>query len=265
MPLNPKFQSWTGRTVWLVGASTGIGRATAALLHANGARVIVSARSKAGLDAFVAEHPGSEALALDATDRAAMQDAATHIVATHGRIDLVVYCAGIYTEMRATAFDFTVAQRHVEVNYTGALALLEAVLPQLLKQARAGKDGQQAGHISLVSSVAGYRGLPKSLAYGPTKAALINLAETLHLDLAPLGLGVSVINPGFVETPLTAGNGFHMPALITSEEAAREIVRGWEAGDFEIHFPKRFTLWLKGLRHLGYGAYFAAVRRSTGL
>jgi NAD(P)-dependent dehydrogenase (short-subunit alcohol dehydrogenase family) len=261
MSLNPKFASWAGRTVWLVGASTGIGRATASLLHAKGARVIVSARSKAALDTFVAQHPRSDALALDATDRAAMQDAATHIVNTHGKLDLVVYCAGTYREMRATEFDFDIARQHVEVNYTGALVMLDAVLPQLLKQARA----KQGGHISLVSSVAGYRGLPKSLAYGPTKAALINLAETLHLDLSPLGLGVSVINPGFVETPLTAGNQFHMPALITPEEAARAIVRGWESGDFEIHFPKRFTLWLKGLRHLGYGAYFAAVRRSTGL
>jgi len=142
------------------------------------------------------------------------------------------------------------------------------LLPQLLRQARAagGKAGGTAGgHISLVSSVAGFRGLPKSLAYGPTKAALINLAETLYLDLAPEGLGISVINPGFVETPLTAGNDFHMPALITPEEAAEAILRGWQAGDFEIHFPKRFTLFLKGLRHLGYGAYFAAVRRSTGL
>jgi short-subunit dehydrogenase len=103
------------------------------------------------------------------------------------------------------------------------------------------------------------------LAYGPTKAALINLAENLYLDLSGLGLGVSVINPGFVETPLTAQNEFRMPALITPEQAAQEIVRGWEKGEFEIHFPKRFTLWLKGLRHLSYGAYFAAVRRSTGL
>jgi NAD(P)-dependent dehydrogenase (short-subunit alcohol dehydrogenase family) len=261
MSLNPKFASWAGRTVWLVGASTGIGRATASLLHAKGARVIVSARSKAALDAFVSEHPRSDALALDATDRAAMRDAAAHIVSTQGKLDLVVYCAGTYREMRATEFDFDIARQHVEVNYIGALVMLEAVLPQLLKQARA----KQGGHISVVSSVAGYRGLPKSLAYGPTKAALINLAETLHLDLSPQGLGVSVINPGFVETPLTAGNQFHMPALITPEEAARAIVRGWEAGDFEIHFPKRFTLWLKGLRHLGYGAYFAAVRRSTGL
>ncbi len=265
MALNPRIKSWAGRTVWLVGASTGIGRATASRLHGLGAHVVVSARSREALDAFVAEHPRSDALALDATDRAAMRDAAAHIVRVHGRIDLAMYCAGTYSAMRATDFDFEVAERHVQVNYVGALVMLDAVLPHLLTQARAGEKGSMNGHISLVSSVAGYRGLPQSLAYGPTKAALIHLAETLHLDLEPLGVGVSVINPGFVETPLTAQNDFRMPALITPEQAAVEIVRGWERGDFEIHFPKRFTLWMKALRHLGYGAYFAAVRRSTGL
>jgi short-subunit dehydrogenase len=135
--------------------------------------------------------------------------------------------------------------------------VLDAVLPQML--------AARKGHVSLMGSVAAYRGLPQALAYGPTKAALINLAETLYLDLQPRGIGVSVVNPGFVETPLTAGNEFHMPALITPEEAASQILRGWQAGDFEIHFPKRFTLWLKALRLLAYGPYFAAVRRSTGL
>ena len=261
MPLNPVIDNWTGKTAWLVGASSGIGRATAGLLHERGARVVVSARSREPLDAFVATHAGSLALPLDATDHAAMHAAAAQIVATNGAIDLVMYCAGTYAEMRATDFNLAVALRHVQVNQVGALYLLDAVLPQLLAQARAGRGG----HISLVSSVAGFRGLPKSLAYGPTKAALINLAETLYLDLSPIGLGVSVINPGFVETPLTAGNEFKMPALITPAEAAIEIEKGWRKGEFEIHFPKRFTLWLKGLRHLGYGAYFAAVRRSTGL
>jgi NAD(P)-dependent dehydrogenase (short-subunit alcohol dehydrogenase family) len=261
MSLNPRFDNWTGRVVWLVGASTGIGRATAARLHAAGARVVISARTQAALDSFTAEHAGAEAIALDVTDHDAMRAAVARITERHGRIDLVVYCAGMYTPMRATAFDFKVAKQHLEVNYLGALVMLDVLLPQLLRQAREGVGG----HISLVSSVAGYRGLPKSLAYGPTKAALINLAETLHLDLAPEGLGISVINPGFVETPLTAGNDFRMPALITPDEAATAILKGWQAGDFEIHFPKRFTLFLKGLRHLGYGAYFAAVRRSTGL
>ena len=264
MPLNPRIDSWAGRTVWLVGASTGIGRATAARLHGLGARVIVSARSRDALDSFVAEHPRSDAIALDATDRDAMHDAAARIVSVHGRIDLAMYCAGTYAAMRATDFDLDVALRHTRINYDGALVMLDAVLPQMLRQAKAGhKLG--AGHISLVSSVAGFRGLPQSLAYGPTKAALINLAETLYLDLQPQGIAVSIINPGFVETPLTAHNQFKMPALITPDEAALEILRGWRHGDFEIHFPKRFTGWLKAMRHLPYSAYFATVRRSTGL
>jgi NAD(P)-dependent dehydrogenase (short-subunit alcohol dehydrogenase family) len=265
MALNPCIDSWSGKTVWLVGASTGIGRATASALHKAGARVIVSARGREALDRFVAEHGRSDAIALDATDREAMRDAAAHIVNVHGRIDLAMYCAGTYKAQRATAFDLDVALSHVQVNYVGALYLLDAVLPVMLAQAKAAKLGQSGGHISLVSSVAGFRGLPQSLAYGPTKAALINLAEVLYLDLQPLGLGVSLINPGFVETPLTSQNDFKMPALITPEEAAREILRGWKQGQFEIHFPKRFTFWMKALRHLGYGSYFAAVRRSTGL
>ena len=261
MALNPRIADWSGKTAWLIGASTGIGRATATRLHAAGARVVVSARSGAALDRFVAEHPGSLAITLDATDRMATRAAASRIVGEHGAIDLAMYCAGTYAAMRATAFDLDVARRHLQVNYEGALFMLDAVLPTLQAQARTGRGG----HLSLVSSVAGFRGLPQSLAYGPTKAALINLAETLYLDLSPLKLGVSLINPGFVETPLTAGNEFKMPALITPEAAACHILDGWRAGAFEIHFPKRFTLWLKAMRHLGYGAYFGAVRRSTGL
>jgi NAD(P)-dependent dehydrogenase (short-subunit alcohol dehydrogenase family) len=257
MSLNPRITSWAGQVVWLVGASTGIGRATAERLHAAGARVIISARSEAPLRAFEQAHPGSLGLALDVTDRHAMHQAAREVMAQHGRIDLALYCAGYYQAMRATDFDLDVALRHDDVNYRGALHLLDVVLPIFQRQ--------RAGHLSLVSSVAGYRGLPQGLAYGPTKAALINLAETLYLDLQPLGVGVSLINPGFVETPLTAQNEFKMPALITPEQAATEMLAGWAAGKFEIHFPKRFTLWLQALRHLSDGLYFRAVRRATGL
>lgn len=261
MALNAPIRDWRGKTVWLVGASTGIGRALASRLHALGAVVIVSARNAAALGAFAAQHPGSQVHVLDATDHDAVKAAAQQICAQPQGLDLAVYCAGIYTPMRATDFDLAEALRHQQVNYTGALHLLDVVLPHLIERGRAGRTA----HISLVSSVAGYRGLPKSLAYGPTKAALINLAETLYLDLHGLGVGVSVINPGFVDTPATAGNDFHMPALITAEQAAEHIVRGWDRGEFEIHFPKRFTLALKFLRHLGSGLYFAAVRRATGL
>ena len=261
MGLNPSINDWTGRVVWIVGASTGIGRATAELLHTRGARVVVSARNAAMLEEFVARHAGSASIALDVTERDAMRTAAQRIVQIGGRIDLVVYCAGHYRAMRATQFDLDDALRHQQVNYVGALHLLDAVLPQLLRQVAHGEPA----HLSLVSSVAGYRGLPNSLAYGPTKAALINLGETLFLDLRPKGVGVSVINPGFVETPLTAQNQFNMPALISSERAAQEIVRGWERGEFEIHFPKRFTHMLKAMSYLSDGLYFAAIRRATGL
>ena len=257
MALNPKLTQWQGRVVWLVGASTGLGRALAELLHAKGAAVIVSARSARTLERFVAAHPGSRALPLDVTEPHALADAAASIVARHGRIDHAVYCAGTYRAMRATEFDLDTALQHLRINYEGALRLLDAVLPQLLRQAAAGQDA----HLSLTASVAGYRGLPKALAYGPTKAALINLAENLFLDLAPLGIGVSVLNPGFVRTPLTAQNDFEMPALLTPQQAAAAVLRGWEAGDFEIHFPKRFTLAMKALRVLHDRLYFALMRR----
>jgi len=173
-----------------------------------------------------------------------------------GQLDLVVYCAGHYQAMRAQTFDLGEALRHQQVNYVGALHVLAATLPLLTRQGD--------GHLSLVGSVAGFRGLPKALAYGPTKAALNNLAECLYMDLHPLGIGVSVINPGFVKTPLTAGNDFEMPALLTPDQAAQEILAGWRAGRFEIHFPRRFTGWLKLLRHLPHAWYFPAIHRITG-
>jgi NAD(P)-dependent dehydrogenase (short-subunit alcohol dehydrogenase family) len=261
MSLNPCVSGWPEQVVWLIGASSGIGRATAERLHDAGATVVVSARNATTLAQFTQGRDRTQALPLDVTDAKGLRDAAEQVIARHGRIDLVMYCAGYYKALRATAFDLAEVLRHLEVNLTGALYTLDAVLPQLQKQAAAGRPA----HISLVASVAGYRGLPNALAYGPTKAALINLAESLYLDLHPKGVSVSVINPGFVETPLTAGNDFKMPALITPAVAAREIVAGWEAGRFEIHFPKRFTLWLKALQWLGHGAYFAVIRRSTGL
>eukprot|EP01035_Chromulina_nebulosa_P041374 gene41375-55966_t len=127
------------------------------------------------------------------------------------------------------------------------------------------KQARGAGHVSITGSVAGFRGLPKSLAYGPTKAALTNLAEVLYVDLHARGIGVSVVQPGFVDTPLTAKNDFRMPALITPAQAAEAMLEGWRRGDFEIHFPRRFTFWMKLMRLLPYRLYFPAVARFTGL
>lgn len=257
MALNPRIEQWQGRLAWIVGASSGIGRATAVALARRGTRVVVSARNGAALEQLSCECPGTIALAMDVTDRSAVGAAYATLRREHGVPELAFACAGHYRAQRATAYSLAEMKRHLDVNYVGTLHLLDVLLPDLLAAGR--------GHLSLMGSVAAYRGLPQALAYGPTKAALNNLAEVLYLDLHERGVGVSIVNPGFVETPLTAQNDFEMPALITPGDAAEAIVRGWSEGRFEMHFPRRFTWGLKALQHASHGLYFAAVRRATGL
>ncbi len=258
MPLNPPIGDWRERRVWVVGASTGIGRAIADALVARGARVAVSARRAEPLGEMVLANPNRvTALPLDVTDAESVRLAAEALAVRWGGCDLVLCVAGNYLPMRAWEMDLVALRRLVDVNLMGVLNVVHAVLPMLLKQG--------AGGIGIVSSVAGFRGLPQSLAYGPTKAALINLAETLYLDLRGRGLAIHVINPGFVKTPLTDQNDFEMPALISAQEAAEQTLRGLERGEFEIHYPKRFTRLLKLLRVLPYRWYFPLVHRITGL
>lgn len=253
-PLNAPIRQWTGRKVWLVGASSGIGLALAQALHAQGATVVVSARREAPLQEFVRTHPGAHAVAMDVTNTRAVAQAVEHIDQTIG-LDVVVYCAGHYKAERAFDADLESWLMHQDINYQGALRVLSHIVKRL----------QPGAHISLMASVAGYRGLPLCLAYSPTKAALNSLADVMYLDLAPRGMGVSVINPGFVATPLTEQNTFHMPALLTPEQAAQAILRGWAKGEFEIHFPRRFTRVLKLLRWLPNRWYFWLLHRASGL
>ena len=258
MALNPPMREWKDKRCWIVGASTGIGAALSGLLLERGARVAVSARRREPLDALATKHGAAVAvLPLDINDAPALERATAEIVARWGGIDLVVFMAGDYQPMRAWELDLEVARRMIQTNIQGYLNGLAPIIPLFVKQG--------GGTIALVSSVAGFRGLPKSLIYGPTKAAIINLAETMYLDLSPKGIGVCVVNPGFVRTPLTSGNEFKMPALIEPEEAAAEIAKGLEKGEFEIHFPKRFTRAMKLMRHLPYSLYFPAIRKMTGL
>ena len=181
MALNPPIRDWKDRRCWIIGASTGIGAALADRLAAAGARVALSARRAAPLEEMAARYPKGSALALplDITDAPALAKAAARLDRAWGGIDLVVVMAGEYKPMRAWDLDLEAARRMVDTNLMGTYNALAAVVPRLI--------GQGAGTIALVSSVAGYRGLPKSLVYGPTKAAVINLAETLYLDLRPKG------------------------------------------------------------------------------
>jgi len=274
-PLNPTVADWAGQRVWVVGASSGIGAELARALHARGARVAVSARRAEALHAVfgqadAAAHgspadtarteapaPAPEILPLDVNDAAAVARACEGLRSRWGGIDLVLWVAGIYTPMRAQDLDLPAARRMLDTNLVSVFGGLAAVLPVL--------RAQGAGGIALFSSVAGYSGLPQALVYGPTKAALINLAESLYLDLHGEGVGVYLVNPGYVDTPATAGNAYTMPALISAAEAARATLAGIAAGRFEIHYPRRFTSWLKFARILPYRAYFALVRRVTGL
>lgn len=250
--MNPKIKDWNGLRVWLVGASTGIGAAVAHELARRGARLALSARSRERLQAL--ELPQALVLPCDATDAASLAAARQVLVDAWGGVDLVVYLAGDYEPMGADDFDLARAEQVVAVNFNGAMRLAASVL----------QDLHPGGGIAFVSSVAGYRGLPRALCYGPGKAALTHFAECLYLELHGRGVGVWVINPGFVKTRLTDRNDFAMPALLTPEEAARATVDGFAQGAFEIHYPKRFTRVLKLLSLLPYRWYFPLVRRFTG-
>lgn len=252
--LNPKISNWHNKSVWLIGASTGIGQSCAIHLHSLGAKVAVSARGVDKIDQSISISPNFMTVQMDVLDQESVETAFEQVKAHQG-IDMVVYCAGHYLAQSATNYNVDEMFKHNDVNYLGLCRVLSHILNPLLIQG--------FGHISIISSVAGFSGLPMSLAYGPTKAALINLSESMYFDLHEKGIGVSLVNPGFVETPLTAQNKFHMPAIITPNQAAVEMIRGWERGEFEIHFPKRFTNVLKFLRLLPYSLYFKWVAKAT--
>ena len=222
-----------------------------------GAWVAISARRAAPLSELADGHARVRVEALDFTDSAQVAAAWQRIREAWAGVDLVLIVAGTHAEIRAWELTEQNAMALLETNLHGVIRTTAVILPALLAQGK--------GAIGIVSSAAGYRGLPKALIYGASKAALINFTEALYLDLHPKGFGVYLINPGFVDTPLTKSNAFRMPHLITAEEAARSLVAGLNAGDFEIHFPKAFTRQLKLLRILPYRWYFALIRRTTGL
>ena len=257
MPLNPPLPPWNECRIWVIGASTGIGAATAQALLAAGARVALSARQAELLASVAGGNARALIESLDYTASAQVAAAWERIRSAWGCVDLVLIVAGTHAEIRAWELTEANAMALLKTNLHGVIGTVATVLPALLAQGR--------GAIGIVASVAGYRGLPKALIYGASKAALINFSETLYLDLHPRGLGVYLINPGFVKTPLTDKNEFQMPHLISAEEAAAAIVTGLRAGEFEIHFPKAFTRQLKLLRVLPYRWYFPLIRRFTKL
>lgn len=227
--------------IWLTGATSGIGRALAERLLARGDRVALSGRDAAALEALAAGHDNALALPLDVTDRVAVRDAGRQLEAAFGGLDLVILNAGTCEYLDAREFDTDLVERVFAANFHGAIHCIDAALP-LLRRART-----QGGRplLAATSSAAAYLPLPRSEAYGASKAALSHFLEALRLDLDAEGIDVSVIHPGFVRTPLTDRNDFAMPMRIEVDQAAEAILAGLARHRLDIHFPRRFTLLVK--------------------
>lgn len=239
------------KCVWLIGASEGIGAALAVQLSADGAQLVLSARNADRLQDVLKTLTGSGHRTLPMDVCVAEDVARVWQTLAASPPDVVICNAGAYTPMDAQHLDLAAVETMLDVNLRGAFRVVAAVLPNYLQQGM--------GHLVLVGSVAGYRGLPSAIGYGASKAGVMHLAENLKADLKGTGIKVQLVSPGFVKTRLTDKNQFRMPCMISAENAAQHIARGMKSDAFEIHFPKRFTLILKALRLLPSWLYFRLV------
>ncbi len=245
-------------SVWITGASQGIGAALAALFVKRGYHVYASARNIPALETLrdqLKPYGSLTPVPLDITQHTDVIAVMSQIL-KYDSIDIAVLNAGTYIHQPADRFEQHSVKAMMDLNLLGTASCLEVLLPDMLQR--------KSGQIAIVSSLAGYRGLPNASGYGASKAALINLAESLKLDLEPKGIDIRLINPGFVETPLTAKNKFPMPDIVSAETAAQIIYTGLQSSAFEIRFPRRFAWVMKFIKLLPYWLFFPAVRRATG-
>ncbi len=246
------------KTIWITGASQGLGQSLVLAYAEQGYRVYASARNSAALQVLgsQADHLSGEVIAipLDITEPQSVIAGVAKILQQQP-LDRAILNAGTYIRQPIEHYNSIDLEYMVKLNLVGTSHCIEALLPHLLQQG--------AGQIAIVASLAGYRGLPLSSGYGASKAGLINLAESLRLDLSPLGIDIRLINPGFIKTPLTDINEFTMPDIISAEKAAQIILDRLEKNTFEIRFPTRFAIIMAWLSHLPYGLYFGLIKRIT--
>ncbi|WP_083232731.1 SDR family NAD(P)-dependent oxidoreductase [Endozoicomonas atrinae] len=244
--------------VWITGASQGIGEAVTIAMAREGLIVAASARNMERLEALANQSTELKGriipYPLDVTDQTAVTETVNKIIETHGCIDQAILNAGTYISTSATEFTSSAVRQQVELNLMGVCHCLEPLIASMKKKGK--------GTIAINASLAGYRGLPRAAGYGATKAALINMAESLNTELSEVGIAIKVINPGFVKTPLTSKNRFPMPFLMEVDKAADIIVKGMKGRQFEIRFPRIFAAILGLLRRLPYPLYFWLIRRA---
>ena len=234
-----------GKRYWLVGASEGLGRALAQKLSQAGCELVLSARNEAPLQDLADSLPGpAQVLACDVSDRASVEAAA----AQAGEIDGLVYLAGVYWPFAASDWNADQAEAMFDVNLTGAARVLGQVVSAMVARG--------AGHIVITGSLSGYRGLPGSIGYSSSKAGLMHLAESMHADLRGSGVDVQLANPGFIKTRLTDKNRFHMPFLMTPEQAAEEMIKLMRSARFQRAFPRLFSWLFRGSNFLPDWAYY---------
>mgnify|MGYP001492791258 FL=1 len=244
------------KTIWITGASTGIGRALAIKFAKNGWNVAASARRENLLKELEELNKDIYSFPLDVTDKEKCKEVFKKIEDKFKTIDISFFSTGTWDPGKEKEIDVEQIENVMKVNFFGTLNCIKSVEKYY--------RNKKSGHISIVSSIAGYRGLPNSTGYGPSKSALNNLAESLFFDFKRYGVRVSLISPGFIKTPMTDKNDFKMPFLRTTDFAADKIYEGLvNSNKFEIHFPKQLTLILKLLRILPYTLYLKLISKLT--
>ena len=244
------------KTIWITGGSTGIGKALAIKFAKEGWNVAVSARRENLLKEVCDEHENIKSFPLDVTDKTKCKEVFQNILNTHQNIDICFFSTGTWDPKREKDIDVEQIENVFKINFFGTLNSIKAVEKYF-------KD-KRSGTITIVSSIAGYRGLPNSTGYGPSKSALNNLAESLYFDFGRSNVRVCLVSPGFIKTPMTDKNDFKMPFLKTKEYAAEKIYDGLvNKNSFEIHFPKSLTMILKILSLLPNKIYFGLIGKLT--
>ena len=242
-------RKFTGKTYWLVGASEGLGRAVALALSKLGAEVVLSARSEERLTALAEEMPGPVRVqTVDVSSLENVEAAAKAI----GRIDGLIFLAGVYWPMKAQDWDAKAVEAMCDINFTGTARVVGSVLPEMV--------ARDEGHIVLIGSLSGFRGLPGSVGYGSSKAGMMHLGESLYADLRRTGVTIQLANPGFIRTRLTEKNDFSMPFIMSAEDAADEVIRHTRTDRFKKSFPLMFSLFFRASQFFPDWLYYRVFK-----